>query len=584
MKARSLPLIVLLALFPVSTIFIGISISYPETTISVDPAIGTADPLETFTINITVADVTGLNSWEIKIKWDTSVLEFPPTVTEGPFLSSVGDTVMYENPMQPASSYQVGVALTTNATASGSGTLVTFEFQVKNPGNCTIQLYDTFLYDINSTEITHTTQDGYFYTTKPVARFTWNPEQPIPGDIVTFDASASYSPANYSIVDYDWDFGDNSTGTGMIVNHTYAEYRFDPYIVNLTVTDDQGNAWSHTEELRIWRDIAMSDLWPTLDDWNLETVDKIIPAGSWEWYGPAEDLEKYGFNVSKWGLYGPSLTLLVTATNLGSKDETVKVHVYIDSNTTVIGDEYTAIWYGPWVDWAPLTEAEIDIAAGKASGMNLWFYWWLLDTPLPNDKSDYIGPYVPLGNYTVTAIVETYEGEQVTDNNNITVLLSIVPYLSLVPDTGIASTTIVGTFNPNSTITVTWDGTPIPTVPSPLITDSYGNFTALISVPTQDEPGPHTVRATDEEGNWAEATFTVLNMTGPQGPEGPEGPQGETGPEGPEGPEGPAGETGPEGPEGEKGAAGPTEVLWVSIILAIVAIVISAYGIFRKRA
>jgi len=567
MKTKSLPLILLLA-FSVVGMLCHVSLAQ-ETIVAIDPVIGTANPLETYAINVTVANVTGLNSWEFKIKWDTFILAFPPTIMEGPFLSSVGSTIMFENPLQLVSSYQVGVTLTTAVSASGSGTLATVEFQVLSAGNCTLELYDTFLYDVNGTEITHTATGAYFYTLKPFPSFTWTPEQPIPGDTVTFNASASYSPANQTIVSYGWDFGDNSTGSGVIVDHAYAEYRFDPYIVNLTVTDDLDESWWLAQELRLWRDVTMSDLWPTLDDWNLETVDKIIPRGTWEWYGSTGDT----------GLpeeYGPSLTLIATATNLGSVDETVIFHTYIDSNTTVIGDEYTAYWWGPYADWT-LTEAEVDIAAGKASGWNLWFYWWLLDSPPGNTT----GNYLPLGDYTVTVIAETFEGEQVTDNNNITVTVSIVPEISLVPDTGIASTTIAGTFNPDSTITITWDGTPIPTIPRPLITDANGDFTAIISVLTQDEPGLHFVNASDEEGNWAEASFTVLNMTGPAGPTGPAGAAGATGATGAAGA---TGATGAKGDKGDPGADAPTEYLWASLILAIIAILIAGYGIFRKTA
>jgi len=93
--------------------------------------------------------------------------------------------------------------------------------------------------------------------------------------------------------------------------------------------------------------------------------------------------------------------------------------------------------------------------------------------------------------------------------------------IGLTPNSGFASATVVGSgFSPNSKITVAWDDTEIPTVPSPLITDSYGNFTAIISVPTQTEPGTHTVKATDESGNWANATFTVIDMTVPRGQKG----------------------------------------------------------------
>ncbi|MCK4365555.1 MAG: right-handed parallel beta-helix repeat-containing protein [Thermoplasmatales archaeon] len=52
---------------------------------------------------------------------------------------------------------------------------------------------------------------------------------------VTFDASLSYD-YNGDIVSYNWDFGDSTTGTGMLVEHTYSDYG--TYNVTLTVTDD----------------------------------------------------------------------------------------------------------------------------------------------------------------------------------------------------------------------------------------------------------------------------------------------------------------------------------------------------------
>lgn len=166
----------------------------------------------------------------------------------------------------------------------------------------------------------------------------------------------------------------------------------------------------------------------------------------------------------------------------------------------------------------------------------------------------------------------------------------IAQYLSLTPDTGFAATTIEGgRFAANSKITITWDGAPVPAVPTPLTTDSNGNFTAIISALTPTVPGPHNVTATDEEGNWAEATFTVVDMTGPPGPAGPQGEtgpagaDGATGPAGPEGPQGATGPQGPEGPEGPKGAAAPAEVAWASIVIAIIAIISVVYLWLRKK-
>ncbi|PVX23926.1 MAG: hypothetical protein CW691_09035 [Candidatus Bathyarchaeum sp.] len=81
--------------------------------------------------------------------------------------------------------------------------------------------------------------------------------------------------------------------------------------------------------------------------------------------------------------------------------------------------------------------------------------------------------------------------------------------LELVPTEGIAATTLVGSgFAPNSKISVTWDNILIPTVPSPLVSDSYGNFTCIISALNQTN-GSYQVKATDELGNKATATFKV---------------------------------------------------------------------------
>jgi PKD repeat protein len=40
------------------------------------------------------------------------------------------------------------------------------------------------------------------------------------------------------IVEYDWDFGDGETGSGMRISHTYQ--RTGRFVVTLTVTDNAG--------------------------------------------------------------------------------------------------------------------------------------------------------------------------------------------------------------------------------------------------------------------------------------------------------------------------------------------------------
>jgi PKD repeat protein len=69
----------------------------------------------------------------------------------------------------------------------------------------------------------------------PVATFTYS----CSGLTCDFDASASYDPDG-SITDYDWDFGDTNTGSGVTPSHTYGAEG--TYTVVLTVTDNDG-AW-----------------------------------------------------------------------------------------------------------------------------------------------------------------------------------------------------------------------------------------------------------------------------------------------------------------------------------------------------
>ncbi len=78
--------------------------------------------------------------------------------------------------------------------------------------------------------------------TEARARFTYTPIDPIFNETVTFDASASTLNGG-TIVNYVWDFGDETTGTGKVTNHTYVTPG--NYTVILNVTDSEGR-WNYT--------------------------------------------------------------------------------------------------------------------------------------------------------------------------------------------------------------------------------------------------------------------------------------------------------------------------------------------------
>jgi PKD repeat protein len=80
------------------------------------------------------------------------------------------------------------------------------------------------------------------------ASFTYEPTEICANDLVTFDASESTANGG-EIISYEWDFGDDSTDSGMIVNHTYM--LAETYIVTLNATDSEGLWAVESEEIHV---------------------------------------------------------------------------------------------------------------------------------------------------------------------------------------------------------------------------------------------------------------------------------------------------------------------------------------------
>jgi uncharacterized protein YjiK len=77
--------------------------------------------------------------------------------------------------------------------------------------------------------------DSEPHNSLPAVSFDYNPQNPIEGEVVSFDASSS-SDHDGVIIAYDWNFGDGETGVGELVTHYYDEEGI--YLVSLTVVDD----------------------------------------------------------------------------------------------------------------------------------------------------------------------------------------------------------------------------------------------------------------------------------------------------------------------------------------------------------
>ena len=81
---------------------------------------------------------------------------------------------------------------------------------------------------------------GTANTTAPTASFTFAPASPKIGDNVVFDASASTDeggPCGANCT-YLWNYGEGSTGTGMVSSRIYSQAKV--FVVTLTVIDNAG--------------------------------------------------------------------------------------------------------------------------------------------------------------------------------------------------------------------------------------------------------------------------------------------------------------------------------------------------------
>jgi hypothetical protein len=99
---------------------------------------------------------------------------------------------------------------------------------------------------------------GYPDTAPPVANA--GPDQVVHvGETVTFNGSGSLD--NVGIVSYEWDFGDETNGTGMTTTHTYTTEG--TYIVTLTVWDAAGN--NNTDTMTVTATISSPVIAATID-------------------------------------------------------------------------------------------------------------------------------------------------------------------------------------------------------------------------------------------------------------------------------------------------------------------------------
>jgi hypothetical protein len=171
-EIRQLSLILLILV-----VLSGASIAYAPVSLPllyVDPADNVAEPGESFTLNITIQDVTDLYSYEFKLGFDSGILAVT-SVDQGPFLTGPLGTLFYPQ-LKPTYVYVAHLILGGYPGVSGSGVLCSITFDVIDAGACALDLYETIMLNSTGTIMDHDVADGHFETlacANLVARSGW---------------------------------------------------------------------------------------------------------------------------------------------------------------------------------------------------------------------------------------------------------------------------------------------------------------------------------------------------------------------------------------------------------------------------
>lgn len=160
-KRLSLVLLLVVALSIVGVAYAPVTLA----SVHVDPEASKANPGEYFSIDVNVEDVVDLFSWGLNIEFNPNVLE-AVSATEGPFMAGQPGGTSFVKKIHLTYILLGCTTLGAYPGVSGSGTLATITFHVKDAGKSVLDIDEESckLLDSTITAIAHTVTDGYFYT------------------------------------------------------------------------------------------------------------------------------------------------------------------------------------------------------------------------------------------------------------------------------------------------------------------------------------------------------------------------------------------------------------------------------------
>lgn len=240
----------------------------------------------------------------------------------------------------------------------------------------------------------------------------------------TFDAEAS-EDSDGEIVAYDWDFGDNTTGTGVNPGqHDYAAPG--PYTVRLTVTDDDGATHAVEKDITVTPPnqaptaaftTSVTNLRVTVDAEDSEDPDGTVSEYAWDFGdGETADSREATHTYSQAGTF--TITLVVTDNDGAHSDEVSKEVTVEPAPNQKPTAAFTASTSG--------LQVNVDGATSDDPDGDIETYAWSFGD---GGNASSVAPshtYTSAGTYTVTLTVTDNDGATDTATKTVTVSSVVV--------------------------------------------------------------------------------------------------------------------------------------------------------------
>jgi len=269
----------------------------------------------------------------------------------------------------------------------------------------------------------------------PSASFSASKTEVDTNESVSLDGSAS-SDSDGTIVSYQWDFGDGSTGTGETVNHSYTDDG--QYTITLTVTDDLGATDTSSDNISVLNVAPICAI-----ETNLTTL---LTGGSVAFDGSQSSDSDGSINSYAWdfgdGTTGTGPTVNHIYTTAGS----YRAELTITDDDNAIASAHVDITVSDGTNTAAtatFTSSDLSInekesvyfnaSASSDSDGVIVSYTWDFGDGYRGSGEAISHTFMNPGTFTVTLILVDNNGAESIDTENITVidLPNVAPTASL---------------------------------------------------------------------------------------------------------------------------------------------------------